>query len=369
MIWPDGKVREFLYEDARFPWAVTGEIHEDGVRFSTYVYDADGLATETYTGNKQNHFKATWATKPVLQTTSVKDPSTGLFRRSRAWVAGTGAAITSPLGEAIVLESQSILGTIRITSRSQPAGSGCTAANSETGYDARGNIISAKDFAGRRSCMAYDTVRPLETLRLEGVTAATCPDNLATYTIPANLKPEEPQRLIHTQWHPMWAKPVRVAEPKRITTTVYNGQPDPLNAGAVANCVPAGAMLPVGEALGSTTPLAVVCKRYEQATNDATGQLGFTAAETGRRSWSYTYNARGQVTKATDPVGQVSDYTYFEADDFSGTAQSELGNSWATTWGPQHRQHHRQWGEANHHAHPLQPLGPSAAQCAAQWQR
>jgi YD repeat-containing protein len=61
-----------------------------------------------------------------------------------------------------------------------------------------------------------------------------------------------------------------VAEPGRLTTSIYNGQPDPFNGGQAASCAPANATFPGGQ------PIAVLCKEVSQATFDANGARGFS---------------------------------------------------------------------------------------------
>jgi len=129
-------------------------------------------------------------------------------------------------------------------------------------------------------------------------------------------------RKTSTQWHPDWRLRAQVAEPSRITTYVYNGQPDPFNGNAIASCAPSSALLPDGK------PIAVLCKQVEQATTDADGHLGFTAAlqaGVAARIQQWTYNEFGQVLTATDPRGNTTTYAYYSdtsADHTRGDLQS-----------------------------------------------
>ncbi|MBT9522759.1 MAG: RHS repeat protein, partial [Dechloromonas sp.] len=70
---------------------------------------------------------------------------------------------------------------------------------------------------------------------------------------------------------------------------------------------------------GGTQPIGVVCSKTEQATSDANGSKGFSAAITGTaRNWTYTYNAFGQVLTANGPrtdVADVTTTTYYDAAD------------------------------------------------------
>jgi YD repeat-containing protein len=122
--------------------------------------------------------------------------------------------------------------------------------------------------------------------------------------------PSKPQRKVTTQWHPVWKLEARRAEPKLITTTVYNGQSDPLTQESQVICAPTAPALPDG------SKIAVVCRRYEQATADETGNLGFTAVPLDKRSWSYQYNQYGQVTQEKDPRGKLTTYAYWSATSF-----------------------------------------------------
>jgi YD repeat-containing protein len=47
---PDGTVRQYLYEDSRFPYALTGIMDARGLRYATFEYDANGRAKASYHG-------------------------------------------------------------------------------------------------------------------------------------------------------------------------------------------------------------------------------------------------------------------------------------------------------------------------------
>jgi YD repeat-containing protein len=114
---------------------------------------------------------------------------------------------------------------------------------------------------------------------------------------------------------------VKVSAPKKRTTTIYNGQLD--TDGQVLTCAPA-------TSLPDAKPLVVVCKRIEQATNDLNGAAGFNAVPIGRtRTWTFTYNALGQVLTSNAPPGEsgISErttYTYYG----DTTATHTSGDLW-----------------------------------------
>lgn len=190
------------------------------------------------------------------------------------------------------------------TGQSQPAGSGCTAAAAAAAFDAQANLISSDDFVGARTCFNYDAPRKLELVRVSGLNNSA---NCGSYTASNSTLPAGARKL-STLWHPDWRLPVAKAEPGRIITFVYNGQPNPLNGGAVAACAPAGALLPNGK------PIVVLCARIEQATNDTNGSQGFAAGLANgisARIWQWSYNSTGQQLTQTDPLGRIEQRAYY----------------------------------------------------------
>lgn len=136
-------------------------------------------------------------------------------------------------------------------------------------------------------------------------------------------------RKVSTAWHSDWRLETRLAEPGRLTTSVYNGQPDPFAGNTLASCAPAGALLPDGK------PIAVLCKRVEQATTDANGSLGFTAAvQSGvaNRVQQWTYNQYGQVLTAKDPLGNTTTNVYYADTAFTGTDPNAVGHTLGDLW-------------------------------------
>lgn len=284
----DGTVRTYLHDEAEHVAAgttliqqLTGISDERGIRYATFKYNAQGMTVSTE--HAGGVFKHTFA-YPVRQTTNVTNPLG--TQSTLTWIDGPD-------------------GNSQLASASQPAGSGCGAATRYQTYDANGNVASRTDFKYIKTCYRNDPVRNLEMVRIEGLWSSTaCPTDLAAYAIPTNLPTDKPQRKISTTWHPDWHLETRRAEPLRITTWVHHGQPDPTEGGAIASCAPADALLPDGK------PIAVLCKRVEQATTDATGTLGFGATATGTpRVWRYTWNRHGQVLTEDGPRDDVADVT------------------------------------------------------------
>jgi RHS repeat-associated protein len=265
--------RTYVYNEsantssADLPYALTGINDENNARFATYQYLADGRAkTTTYAGGA-NNYSMTYGTGTVT------------------W--------TDPLGTSRTSTLSRIQGVSVVTGTTQTC-TGCGGTTTETfEYDANRNQTSHKDFNGNLSCFAFDA-RRLETARTEGLSGTgTC---AARVTTPAT-------RTITTEWQPVQRLMKRKAEPLRITTLAYNGDPG-------VSCAPTGA----------STEL--VCSRTVQATTDLDGHLAFTATSDGAaRVWAYTYNVSGQVLTIDGPRTDVSDvttYTYYSTNDPSG---------------------------------------------------
>ena len=301
LTWPDGKTKTFTYEKSELPWALTGVVDENNKRHANFDYDSSGRAISTELAGGVDRYEVVYPQSSVggwsVTTTSIRD---GVCREHR-WNAPPQVAMNAPLGGVNELGVVLKQGMVGVTTWSQPAGSGSNASATSQDYDDKGNVIRYDDQNGIRSCFAYDTARNLRTATLTGLSnAAACPTPLA---------PTGPnQRLLQRQWHPDWELQSKQAEPGKITTSIYNGQPDPFNGGALASCAPTTALLPDGK------PIAVLCKQVEQATTDADGHLGFSAAlqsTVPNRTTSWTYNQWGQVLTEDGPRTDVNDITTY----------------------------------------------------------
>ena len=309
---PDQYARQYLYNEASLigattlpspplltgineVWPATTNSAGQTVRASTFGYDSSNLASLTQRAGGVEQYTVT----------------------SRSSVSVT---VKDPLGALRTTAYQTLLGAAYPSSKSQPAGSGCSASTTSWTYDAHGNAASTLDVNAHQTCAVYDQSRNLETARVEGLSnTATCSTYTATgATLPAG------SRKVSAQWHPDWRLEAKRAEPGRIITSVYNGQPDPFNANATANCAPSTALLPDGK------PIAVLCKQVEQATTDTDGRQGFSASLQSAvpnqvRNW--TYNASGQRLTETDPLNNTTIYAYYGDTSFTGADPNAVGHT------------------------------------------
>jgi RHS repeat-associated protein len=257
--YPDGKVRTYIYSElantanTNQPFALTGILDENGNRFATFKYDGSGY------GRAISSEHADGADKVTLSSPS------------------SSTTVTDTMGTPRTFSFQTILGVVKNAGISQPCATCGGPAAQSTSYDANGNVAARTDFKGNKTTYAYDLIRNLELSRTEGLTS--------TGGVTAST------RTVSTEWHGTWRLPTRIAEPKRITTNVYDA--------TGATCGAKGAL----------------CSRSIQATTDANGSQGFSATPTGTaRTWTYTYNAQGQVLTVNGPRTDVSDLTTYTYD-------------------------------------------------------
>jgi len=315
--WADGTFLTLNYDRSDLPWALTSVVDENGVPSLSYEFDAGGRVTAAQLGGgAERHTVDYGASPPALAMRDLGDPvdpTRPIMYRTRGIQLGNAPVVTYPNGSQATVSGTIIQNVPYFTGLSQPPGAGTGASTKGQTFDpANGNRLSSQDFNGNTTCYAYESARSLVTVTLEGLPSTkTCPSNLSTYA-PSPADAAHPERKTTSVWHPDWRLKIREAEPKKITTWVYNGQPDPI-AGSTAACVTPAATLPDGK------PLAVVCARYEQATTDATGAQGIAATVTGAtRAWTYTYNSHGQMLtqttpkqSATDALSHTTTYAYY----------------------------------------------------------
>lgn len=292
-----------MYEDVRHPWALTGVRDENGQVHSNYAYDEAGRAVSTELAGGVARYAASYSTAPSWNVTETYESSRLVVWRDHSWNPPADTVVELPNGQQSALLTELNNGMPRLSVQSQPAGSGCAASSSTMTYDSNGNVASSNDFNGNRTCSAYDLSRNLRTTHVEGLDVAQ--DCNAVTPIGAALPAGS--RKTSTEWHALWPLRKRVVEPGKLTTFVYNGQTDPF-VGGTASCAPVAAKLP------DQSPIAVLCKQVEQATDDATGAQGFAAplsAGVAARVHQWTYNVSGQVLTHDGALTGSADLTTF----------------------------------------------------------
>ncbi len=300
--WPDGTMQRFTY-DAALPWALSARIDEAGVANGRWTWNpATGLVTSTSKADGTDWHVLRFAKPPQVAVTDTIEGR--VVRRRYSWQPGIGAEVTLPNSSTVGLGTALRHGSLQLERRSQPAGAGCDASQSAMVLDDSGNPTVKDDFAGARTCHAYDTARKLEIVRVEGLDrSANCTALLAPG---APLPPGA--RKISTRWHPVWPIAEMVASAGQIETRVYNDRPDPFAAGSTARCMP---WLYGGDVPNDVQP-AALCRQVRRATTDTNGSRGFSAAldpAVPPREDRWTYTAQGQPLSHDGPRTDVADVT------------------------------------------------------------
>ena len=180
-------------------------------------------------------------------------------------------SITAPNGIAWSYTKTPFSGTYQITNAQRQG-----VIQEKNSFDKNGNITQ-KTEKGLTTNYTYDLSRNLETSRTEAVGTAQ-------------------ERKIETTWHTDFPKPTEIKESSggqvlRLTTYSYDNN---------------------GNALNKTI------------TDPQTQEV---------RTWSYEYNNFGQLTKETNPLGQISSYQY---DDINGNLLKTVSADGITTTYSQH---------------------------------
>ncbi len=270
--YPDGKTKTYLYGEsaytpgANLPHALTGIIDENGTRYATYWYDAQGRAYQEEIAPNLNQ---------------------GIDKAQLAYnVDGSGnpisTVVTDPLGTTRTYNFTTVLGVVKSTGNTQPGGSGCGAASLSQTYDPNGNVATRTDFNGNTTTYIYDLSRNLETSRTEAVG-----------------RPE--MRTITTTWHPTFRLPLTITEPGRVTTNVYDDTSGNLLSRSIADTV-TGKTRTVTYTYTTTSDgtLANLLKSVDGPRTDVSDIT------------TYTYYPNGDLQTVTNALGHTTNITQYD---------------------------------------------------------
>ncbi|MGQ7273397.1 hypothetical protein [Marinobacter sp. V034] len=174
--YPDGSARTYLYEDARYPQALTG-ISDNGNTLASWEYDAQGRTHRNTLGDG-------------------KDETSLQFNND-----GT-TTVTNALGKESIFSFTSVNGSTLVAKVDGQASQNCAAANQSFTYTASGRIETATDWSGHITRYEYND-RGQVTLK-----------TLAEGTV-------EQQR-ISTIWHPTLDEPIRIKKGDRVQEFCYD---------------------------------------------------------------------------------------------------------------------------------------------------
>lgn len=258
----DGALRKYHYENAQYPWALTGITDEKGVRFATYGYDSLGRAISTEHAGGVDKFQLNFLGNGQTSVTTAD---------------GASRTFTSELQGKV----------LRATGASAPCPACGDIAKSVT-YDTAGNVASKRDFADQETRYSYDALGR-ETQRIEGYGTADA-------------------KTTTTEWHPTWKLPLKVAEPGyfeyfsydasgRLIGYVRYDTTDP-NGSQGINVTPAG---PVSSTEWTYGPNGLKSTTTERVDGTKVGQ------------WTYTYDGGGNLLTINDAAGRTAQAIQYDA--------------------------------------------------------
>jgi YD repeat-containing protein len=271
--YPDGTSKTYHYENTSFPHALTGITDENGNRYATYAYDAQGRAIST-------------------------EHAGGVDRASLVYNADGSTTVTDALNTARTYQFQTLLGVVKSKGQSQPGGSGCGASASALNYDANGNVSSRTDFNGHRTDYTYDLSRNLETSRTEGLSASGA-------STPAT-------RTITTVWHPTLRLPVQITNGNQQTTYSYNSQGEVTDKTVTDTATQATRTWTTTYTYGAV-PGVLVQKVEDGPRTDVADVTTYAYYPADAACSGGHFGCRGQLQQVTDALGHITQYTVYNA--------------------------------------------------------
>lgn len=300
--YPDLNIREYLYTDTNFIYALTGIIDGNGDQYATFEYDSSGRASVSY------HGQGVEVTERVDVAYEKVSPISAAFNIRKATVTHASGTPVEHVREVdFGLDRQ--LGMAKMGSSSHDFG-GSQVSRSLT-YDANGNVDQETDFDGTLIDRNFDLVRNLETSRTEASGTAAA-------------------RTTTTVWHPSYRLPdlitmesVYSAGTHQIDYVYFPGSP-------LVQRIDESGFRPDGTAISRSTAFTynsdgqvltidgprtdltdvTTFRYYNCVTGSECGQLREVENALGQITSYDTYNGRGQLVQKTDPNGLVTMYTY-----------------------------------------------------------
>lgn len=287
---PGGRIRTYKWDEPTLDKAqldigqLTGIVDEANIRFASYGYNARRFAISTVHGTSAGKTSVDYAED------------------------GT-PTVTLPMGAKVTHQRGVFNGRTLSTGTTTSLCSGTSCNQTTTsGYDANGNLSSYIDEVGTKFCRSYDLARNLMLKEVTGL-AATADCNMALASPPAGAW------LTTTQWHAELRKPVVVASPNKRTMYAYDAAYRLTSVTTVSTTDQTGA-------LGVSAPTVGASRTTSFAYNN----FGQIVSEDGPRTdindvTTFAYDASGNFTTMTNPLGHVTAYSAYDADGRVGRIQ------------------------------------------------
>jgi YD repeat-containing protein len=287
--WQDGTIRRYHYEDTRFPHAMTGITDESGVRFATYAYDAQRRVIGEQHAGGANKLDFSYGTN---QTTITDYSGPGGSATQRTYTFSNQGGVLRPVG----------------VSAPCPL---CGNTQQSSSYDAAGAPTKTIAHDGSVTFYAYDTKA-----------RATFPSSWQSATTRPALG--NATKVVSTQWHATFYLPTQIAEPNKVTANTYNSKGMLTSQGWTATTDATGAAKFAAVKTGSTYATtwgynanSLITSRLEKIDGATVAQMTYTVnaagdatkatnPRTGLSTTSATYDAHGRLTREVDPYGTIT---------------------------------------------------------------
>lgn len=275
---PGSVTREYHYEDTNFVNALTGITDENGVRFSTYAYDAQGRAVLSKHNSDVDSYEVDYGASSVTTT--------------------------NPLGKETTYFFANIKGVNRITQVNGHASANCVASNHLYNYDDNGWVVSKTDWEG-------NTTRYNRNSR-----------GLVVRTTEAYGTAQE--RVTNTEYELNLNLPKKITTGNRETSYTYDGYGRMTTASVksltdnetrtttytyYANTTDGSGNTILGRVNTVTNPLGAVTK-YTYNADLLVQTVTEAHGEAYAQTTSYTYDAAKRIATITEPNTAVTALTY-----------------------------------------------------------
>ncbi|MGJ7562325.1 RHS repeat-associated core domain-containing protein [Variovorax sp. GB1R11] len=267
--YPDAKARTLVYENASFPYALTGIFDETGARFATFDYDSQGRAIRSELAGSADRYQVSY---PSDGYASVIDPL------------GTSRSYSYSLGQS----------PVAVIASSLPSGLGESDAYRRV-QDASGLITSETDFNNVETVTTWDVARRLPTTVVRGIRRTEA-------------------QTVNVQWHSTYSLPLLVTEDGRTTAYSYNSVGNVLSK-TVTDTTTSKTQIwqwtyNAQQLVATATEPSGAVTSY---TYDTQGNVLTSTNALGHVS-SYAYDTANRVVSSTAPNGLVTTYTYDQRD-------------------------------------------------------
>ena len=246
--------QSYVYENASFPFALTGILDEDGNRFATWTYDTAGRATSSQHAG-------------------------GADLTQFAYNADGSRTVTDPLGQQTVYKFTTLQGIPKVTEEDRLATSTTAAATQTFTYDATGYVASQADWNG----------------------------NLTTYVNDAHGQPTSITEAVGTpqarttaiSWDATFHLPTKIVEPGITTDLAYDAS---------------GNLLTRTLTDTTTTTVPYSTNSTKRTWTYTWGTFGLLASVKGPRTdvaelTGFGYDSSGTLIRITNALGQLTQVT------------------------------------------------------------